>query len=263
MRIAFASARSAPGVTTAMLAFASAWPGEVLLAEASEDGGALAARFGLRLEPGMTTLVAAIRHDADAAVLAAHTQPLPDTEERLTALVGPSTPEAAHLLLRNSGERLAGLLRTLDQTVFIDAGRLPVSPAAAPLLVDVDRTVLVARPRVEELQTLAHRLPALRDIGIDPEVLLVGSKPYGVDDVAGVLDVPVIGALADDRPAADALAGVGSGRRLGRSLLLRSAASLVDRLMASVPATPARTPESGEPVTWTSSAVWSGAGGDR
>lgn len=263
MRIAFASARSAPGVTTAMLAFASTWPGPVLLVEASEDGGALAARFGLRLEPGMTTLAAATRHDADASVLAAHTQALPGTDGRISALVGPSTPEAAQLLLRNSGERLARLLAAVDGTVFVDAGRLSVAPAAAPLLAGADRQVLVVRPRVEELQTLAHRLPVLRDQGIDPQVLLVGSEPYGVDEVAATLDVAVLGALADDRTAADALAGVTGGRRLARSLLLRSAASLVDRLLAPSPPRPTGPTSSSTPAAWTSSPVGTGQGGDR
>jgi hypothetical protein len=232
MRIAFAAARSSPGVTTAMLALASVWPGKVLLVEASEDGGALAARFGLRLEPGLTTLAAAIRNDATVGALDQHTQTLPDTRGRLVALVGPATPESAQLLLRTAASRLSDLLRAVDGAdVFIDAGRLAPSSAAGPLLADADRTVLVARPRVEELQTLAHRLPLLRDAGIEPEVLLVGSRPYGPDDVAASVGVPVIGSLAVDRKAAEALGGAGASGRLGRSVLLRSAASLVPLLM--------------------------------
>ncbi len=243
MRIAFAAARSAPGVTTAALALASVWPGRVLLVEASEDGGAIAARFGLKLEPGATTLAAAIRHAPDPVVLWSHAQPLPATEERVVALVAPPAAEAAQMLLRTAGDRLARLLdRVEGATVFVDAGRLPPSPAAAPLIAGADRFVLVARPRVEELQALGQRLPVLRELGADPQLLLVGRHPYGPDEVASTLGCPVLGVLADDRAAADALAGVVPARRLRRSPLLRSATTLVDRIL-SAPSAPKPMPD--------------------
>jgi len=265
MRIAFASARSSPGVTTAVLALASAWQGKVLLVEASEDGGALAVRFGLRLEPGLTTLAAAIRHDADAATVPAHVQVLPGTDGRLEVLVGPPTPESAHLLLRNAGDRLATTVAQLvDRSVLIDAGRLPAQPAALPFLTGADRVVLIARPRAEDLQTLALRLPTLRELGIQPRLVLVGDVPYKPDEIAATLGITVIGVLADDRSAADALAGVGASRRLDRSRLLRSAASMLSRLMAPEAAT-ATTPQApiGAPDDWTSASVWAGKAAGR
>lgn len=257
MRVAFASARSAPGVTTATVAFASVLAGRVLIVEASEDGGVLAARYGLTLEPGVTTLAAASRHDPDPSLLWAHTQALPDTDDRIVALVGPPAAEAAQLVWRTGGERLAGMLADIDDVaVLIDAGRLPPSSAAAPLIAKADRLVVVVQPRVDQLQALTHRLPALRDLADDLDVLLVGDQPYGPAEVATTLDVPVLGVLADDRAAADALAGVGSARRLGRSLLLRSAASLVGRLEGSTPIQATRpTPDMPPTSTWTAQIV--------
>lgn len=233
MKVAFAAARSSPGVTTAMLACASVWPGKVLLVEVSEDGGALAARFGLGVEPGLTTLAAASRHtsngDGAAGLLAEHVQPLPGTD-RIGALVGPTSLEPAQALLRTAADRLAGLLDQTDADVLIDAGRLTAAPLAGPLLAQADRLVLVVRPRLEELTALAHRLPHLTGLGPPPQLLLVGDRPYGPDEVADTLGVGVVGVLADDVGAAEALAAAGPVRRLTRSPLLRSAAGVVDAL---------------------------------
>lgn len=234
MRVVLAAARSSPGVTTAMLACASVWPGRVLLVEACEDGGALAARFGRPVEPGLTTLAAASRHatssDARADLLSQHLQPLPGTE-RIVALVGPVSLEPAQALLRTAASRLADLLVDADDDVLIDVGRLPAAPLARPLIQQADRLLLVVRPRVEELTALANRLPHLRALGPAPQLLLVGQQPYGPVEVADTLGVPVLGVLAHDPRAADALAAVASSRRLGRSQLLRTAGGIVDGLL--------------------------------
>ena len=116
--------------------------------------------------------------------------------------------------------------------MLVDAGRLPATPLAAPLLEGADRLLLVVRPRVEELTALAHRLPHLTGLGPPPQLLLVGDRPYGPTEVTDTLGVPVLGVLAHDADAADALAAA-SSRRLGRSPLLRSAAGVVDQLAHS------------------------------
>jgi MinD-like ATPase involved in chromosome partitioning or flagellar assembly len=230
VRVVFASARSSPGVTTSMLACASVWPGRVLLVEASEDGGALAARFGLSFEPGLTTLAAALRHERTAADLAAHSQPLPGTDERLVALVGPSATEQAQVLLRAVASRLERVLCETDETVLIDVGRVSGAPLVAPLIASADRLVLVARPRIEELQALAQRLAVLARLGPAPELLLIGERPYGPAEIGATLGCPVLGVVAHDPAAADALAAVAAIRRLGRSPLLRSAVGVVEQL---------------------------------
>ena len=254
MRVVFAAARSSPGVTTAMLACASVWPGRVLAVEAAEDGGGMAARFGLPPEPGLTTLAAAIRHHPDPHALQPHVQPLPGTDGRITALVGPAAVEVAQPLLRAVAGRLAALLDTAEETVLVDTGRLGPAAAAGPLIDRADRLLLVARPRVEELHTLAQRLPALRELGPAPELLLVGDTPYGPDEIAATLGCPVAGVLACDPTAAEALGGTAAWGRLRRSLLLRTAASLVDQLTdTTTPAARPAPPVQGEPaVRWSS-----------
>lgn len=229
------SARGACGVTTAMLAVASVWPGSLLLVEADESGGVLAARFGLAAEPGVTTLAAAARHDAAATSLDEHAQPLPGTDGRLRVLVGPATPEAAQPLWRTAATRIDALLAEVDVPVLVDVGRLLPSPAVAPLIARADRLVVVARPRADDLQAVAQRLPAMSALGPTPELLLVGDRPYHPQEVAGTLRCRMVGELADDRPAAEALAGTVSTRRLGRSLLLRTAVGLVEQLHGDPP----------------------------
>src|SRR5688572_10390884 len=64
------SVRGAPGVTSWSLLLASAWPSprtDRVVLEADADGGVLAARYGLGVEPGVAALVAAARrHDPRA-----------------------------------------------------------------------------------------------------------------------------------------------------------------------------------------------------
>ena len=233
-----------------MLACASVWPGPVLLVEASEDGGALASRFGLGFEPGLTTLTAALRHERTTTDLVSHCQPLPGTDERIVALVGPPATEQAQVLLRSVAARLDGVLtETDDETVLVDVGRLNAAPLAAPLIASADRLVLVARPRVEELQALSHRLDGVARIGPPPELLLIGDRPYGPAEIAATLGCPVVGVLAHDPGAADALAAVAAVRRLGRSPLLRTAAGVVQRF------TQPRTPPAPTRRQWSSGTV--------
>lgn len=238
--LAFATARSSPGVTTAMLACASVLPGQVLLVEAADDGGVLAARFGLADQPGLTTLAAAIRHaeTSDVDTLWSHTQPLPGTDGRIAALISPSAPEPAQMLLRTVAPRLSRLLASAEATVLVDCGRLAVHPTAAPLIVGCERLLLVARPRIEELLALANRSAELVGMGPSVGLLLVGEQPYDAREVAGALGLPVLGVLAHDPQAADTLAAVAPSRRLDRCDLLRSAVPIVQELTGKRPPAP-------------------------
>ncbi len=98
-----------------------------------------------------------------------------------------------------------------------------------------DAVLVVARPRLEELQLLPARLRALRSTVRRVGVLLVGEGPYSSVEVASALDVEVVGVLANDPRAAAALSGEGWGAGLGRSLLLRSARQVVEALGAWIP----------------------------
>jgi hypothetical protein len=233
--VAFVAARSAPGVTTAALACATSIDGPVLIVEASEDGGSLGPRFGLPFEPGLGSLAAAARHGMQPPMVAAHCQALPGTDGRVQVLVGPASCETAGPLLAAVGSPLAAALRQLEEfgTVLVDAGRVASRPVIGPLLAAADELLVVVRPRLDELQCLLQRLAAFDQLGPPPRLVLVGERPYPPREVEATLGRPVAAVLADDRAAAEALAGVGAHRRVERSALLRSAARLAATLPGS------------------------------
>ncbi len=230
MKVAFASLRSAPGVTTALVAISASWGRPLLLVEASDGGGSLAPRLGLTNEPGMTTVLAAGRNGT-AGKLGEHAQAFSGSDSDVHVLVGPPSAEAAEQLIRMSSAAIGQLVA--DQAahdVFVDLGRLSPSLPWQPIAAACDRLIVAMRPRVEELQAALHRLPLLRAAGLDPEVVLVGERPYGAKEVSETIGVDVLGVIADDRKSADALAGIGTRRRLERSPLIVSASALAERL---------------------------------
>lgn len=221
MIFAFGSAKSGP-VTTSVLALAATWPDgqPPVVLELDPAGGDLAVWFGLRCEPGLVTLAAAARRGVGAA-LRDHTQTLPGG---IPVVVAPPSAEQAGAALRALGDRLHQLLLAEPAGVLVDCGRLSPSPIVDALLGQAASPTLVARPGAQEVAHLGSRVAALRESGVGARLLLVGSRPYGAEEVATVLDTSVLGVLADDAEGARGLAGHPVGARaLQRSALLASA----------------------------------------
>jgi MinD-like ATPase involved in chromosome partitioning or flagellar assembly len=224
------AARSSPGVTTAALLLAGCLEGAMLI-EADPDGGVLQARFGLDREPNLATFAAASRNGTFAH-LEAHALTLPGG---LPALTGPASAEAAVATWQAAGTTLAAALRAAagQRTVVVDAGRLtPTAPTSA--LLDVaDLVIVVARPVLEDLHALAHRRDTLAGSQRPVQLLVVGERPYGADEIRERLGMPVLGVLPHDPRAAGALSGSStplSTRWLRRSPLARSARDIAGRL---------------------------------
>lgn len=229
--IAFGSIKASPGVTTTVLALASVWSSErsLLIVEADPDGGDLAVRVGLHAEPGLTSLAAAGRRSATAAQGDQHVQRLPGGPR---ALLGPPDAEQAIRALEMIGDGL-GLSGREDRDVLIDCGRLRPQSPAATFVAQAEIVVIVARPRLDELQHLRARVDQLTASGAQVRLLLVGDKPYPPDEVAHALAVPILGVLPVDPAAAAILNGLGGRRtRLERSPLLRHARDIVEALAA-------------------------------
>ena len=240
--LAFGSVKASPGVTTTLLALAAVWPEEraLLIVDADPDGGDLAARTGLGVEPGMASLAAAGRRSLEHADIERHTQALPGG---IPALVGNPDPEQASRELDLVGQRLAEVFPAESPDVLVDCGRLRASSPALPLASRAYATLVVCRPRVDELQHVRAQLGRLADQGVRAAVLLVGEKPYSANEVETALGCEVVGVVADDAVTAAALAGRG-GRpsAVARSLLMRSARSLAERLVATAVPEPPRLP---------------------
>ena len=159
--VAFGANRSAPGVTTAVLALGAVWARDgrqPLVVEADPDGGVLVARFGLNAHPNLTELAGRSRAGLRPTDAWDHAQALPGG---LNAVVAHPSAEQTHAALRAGAARIGEHLAGLDHTdVLLDAGHLgPASPSLA-LLDSAALTVLVLRPRLDEITALAQRLPA-------------------------------------------------------------------------------------------------------
>lgn len=240
---AFASVKSSPGVTTTVLAAATVWPTPVLVAELGVDGGVLAARHEeVAVDTGLLSLSVALR--SGPVNVAAHTQGLAGTDDHVRVLAGPPGAESAVAVQRSIGTRLGDCLAGAGRDVLIDAGRLGVDGVPTPLAEAADGLVVVARPIVEDLAAVKSRWDVISSWHRNVAVLLVGTDPYGPDDVAANIGCRVLGAVAHDPKAAEALAGQTSLRHLRRSGLLRSAAGIVGHFAAPVATSTSESPPS-------------------
>lgn len=231
------SAHGSPGVTTTSVALVGVWPEgrRVLLVEADPWGGMLAARLGLSDHPGLVSLAAAARHGLDEGLVWRHAQQAADG---VAVIVAPPSPEHARSALGDLAGPLAAWCGAQDAVdVVADCGRLTSDPESLPLLRRADRVLMVVRPTVDQLRPAALRFESLDGLGVEASLLLVGDGPYGPEEVEESLGVPVTGSVAWDPPAAVTLGG-GGGRDVRRSPLVRSAASLADRLTVTQPAEP-------------------------
>lgn len=230
--VALMSHRGAPGVTTAALAIAAAWPTtpgrRKVLIEADPAGGVIAVRYGIGVEPGLVSLAAAMRSEPDPDTLSGHTQTLPGG---LDVIVAPDNPVAVDAALAHAGRRLIRWLTERDDVdVIIDLGRASTD-SAAPILADATALLVVARPDAEQLVPAAHRLAALArpDVGW----LLIGDRPYTAADVVDAYGYPVLGVIADDRRGVAAMENGAGGSALKRSLLARSAGQVASSIAAA------------------------------
>lgn len=234
--VVFGSARSAPGATTLSVAVA-AWFDRGVLVEADPDGGVLAVRHRLGRDPGLVTLAAGQLPASET--LLDHAQRLPGG---LPVVVAPESAERSTHLWRTAG---GALVRTLaaeaDLDVVVDAGRLGPSSPALALVPHAALTVVVARPTAEQLLAAADRVRALRAVSDGVVIALVGDGPYTAREVAGELGCEVVGTVAHDDRAAEALTGGHGGRSFVRSPLVRSARALAEEIATrtGIPPAPA------------------------
>lgn len=231
MLVVCASLSGAPGVSSMAVGMAARWPQQpALLLEADPSGGVLAARFGLAQQPGLASLAAQMRH-GDAGDMAAHAQRLPLGCDVVT---GPGSAETAAGAIAILAAHADTALRALAPVVVADAGRLYLGSPATPLLAAADAVLLVTTPSIEDIDHLDARMPTLRDTARWGRlgVVLTGKGPFGRDEVAERLGVPVVGDLPRDRWGAAALAGRMTGRGWARTRLARATHELADWLTA-------------------------------
>ncbi|GAA0608783.1 hypothetical protein HPO96_30855 [Kribbella sandramycini] len=241
-----AAAKGSPGVTTAAVALAGAWPGDPILADLDPAGGDIALRYrdqaGVPLdsERGLLSLGAAVRRGSTEVQLADHVQMLSGGLEVLVGVTSPSQVQG----LGPAWQHLARLFRSVPgRDVIADCGRLMPGSATVPVLQNADALLLIARPTVEGLSHLREWIRGFSEVlrlgtydAVPVGVALIASyrDTHVVGEVQAILDrarlqATVLGVLAEDVKAAAAIRA-GAGRKARASLLVRSAADLTERL---------------------------------
>lgn len=243
MLVAVAAAKGSPGVTTTARVLASVWPNDVVLADCDPAGGDIAlvgrGSGGTVLDPdrGLLSLAADARHGLANGALTEHLQEL---DGGLPVLCGVGSPEQVTAIGPVWPTIATAFAQAPGMDVVVDCGRVTAGTPVLPVLNAADVVLFVVRPRLEGYAHLRERLRWLatvqRGLVSTPAVAVVLIAEGRAKDSAGDLGrllahdgmpVPVLGPLADDSRAADALAAR-MDRGIGRSLLVRSARLLVD-----------------------------------
>jgi len=214
--VAVTSLHGAPGASTLALELAlhvgrvAAGPA-VLLLEADPDGGVLAARHGLKLQPCLTDLCSVARRSLDESVLRQHCQSF---AEGVEVVVAHPSAEATSAALRAGAAQIAGVLGRVEADVVVDPGRFRPGSPASRLLDIADQLVVVLRPELADVMVVLHGLEAMRERTV---LVLAGSSPYSPRQVAEVTGMEVVAVLGEARKrrAADPLVPLASRLGLG------------------------------------------------
>ena len=229
--IAMGGVKHAPGATTLAVAMVGLATGRAaFLIEADPQGGDVAARAGLPLDPGLLSLAAAARRGLTPQLLNAHTQRLANGA---TALLAPSSPNHSRAALTGLRGQIADLIAHRPGVTIVDVGRWEPRSGAAEMSLSADLALVVFRPTVEGVEHVRTRLEALPKMRT--MFVALGERPYRATEVSSALGGAPVHAIADDRRAAE-LAGAGApfDRWLRRTAYARSVAALLDALAPTI-----------------------------
>ena len=252
--ISVVSLKGSPGVTTAALALATAWPAQPrLLAELDPAGGDLGVRLALPTGRGLAGLATASRRPESRQSVWPFAHELAGG---LWVLPAPPGAEQASACLRTLAtvgvlHQLAGNATAGQAVMIADCGRLDLASPAGQAGVLAGVVLVAARPHLSDLAHVAGRLDAIRQqAAVTGLVLITGAgsrrldPAYPPDEISQALDAPVLGNLpADPRGAALLTAGREQQTRAGRRLpLMRAARALADAVAGHLPPASAAAP---------------------
>ena len=224
--------------TTTTVALASAWPAssEALIVEADPEGGDLAAWFDIPVMPSLSTVVTST-FDTSWSEIDRHTR-LAASGLRLIP-APPSVAEARHAVAESARSLAPALAALRAPIAIVDAGDVPHSPAAHPLVASAAVSVVVhrqwsqsARAAAVRLQRLADQVDAMATSSTRLVVAVIGNDPFDFDQIEAFLadsvgSVPLVGLPVDGLTAAVYAGRTGvSARRLARLPLARAARHL-------------------------------------
>lgn len=220
MVVAVVSAKGSPGVTSAALAL-TAVADSGLLVELDPSGGSVECWTGAVGEPGLIRVASGLRRSVDPEQLLGHAVEVPPGG---WSVLAPTAGGLAESTISNLGARLVSALAGWDRTVVVDAGRWSPSQATAERIRGCEAVAVVCAPTVEGTEAARWLVDPLEAVATGPVVLLpVGDRPYGPEEVAAAVGVPVAGPLAWDPRGLRVLVSSGAGRGWARTALARSA----------------------------------------
>jgi hypothetical protein len=227
---ALVSAGGSPGVTTAAMALALAWPSSAIVAECDPSGGDILAGLLTGHVPaslGLMEHAIEAGRDGYAAARALGDQLIPlDADGTRKLLPGLTDPRQA-AGLASAWPAVAATLAAQHADVIADCGRLDAGPGQPNAILTTARTVaLVMRPTIRQVWSALSRVEILTQLGVSSRLalLLTGPGTHSAREVAQALGIPVAAALPDDARSAAMLSdGVGGERSLSSGSLLRSA----------------------------------------
>lgn len=240
--VSLVSCSGAPGTTTVAVAAAAALlttdADEPVLVELAASGGVVGGWYDLPSEPGLTSLALAIGGEPPNVL--AHAQELPGG---LPVVVAPPSGSKTGKLVAARSRSLADYLYRLPATVVVDCGRIGADTPLRPVLESSSLVGVVVRPTRENFRLAATTITELNErVGVPLPAgwVLVGSSPWPADQIISQYGLPILSTMAEDRPGAEAVAGL---RRLRRhSPLARSAQSFADDVVKHLRVAPAEAP---------------------
>lgn len=211
--IAVASLNGSPGVTTAALALAAAWPKtpSPMVVECDPSGGDIAARWRLHARPGLTDVAAAAAEfGADGPeALDEGVQTIEVCGAAVRVVCAAPGGAGVRLALPQLAGAGAKVLDPPDAWTITDLGRLDWGSVAWPLVAAADATLLIVNGSLAGVAHLRSRITDLRQAEALGARLAVAVAPgtYTPGEVADLLlaadvNLDVLGPLGRFEPIA-------------------------------------------------------------
>ena len=163
----------------------------------------MAAVAGWAAEPSLMTLAAAARRNGETRLIWEHCQQLPGGSSVVAAPASSDQTRTALELL----EELLTQLSELDVDVLVDCGRLPPDSPTWGMWDSVERKIVVVRPRIGDLQSLATWLEVHDEMNDELACVAIGDGAYPDREIAEALGLEVLARVPWDPGAAEALFG--------------------------------------------------------
>ncbi len=230
MIVTLSSVRGAPGVSSWTLLIAAAWPGgegcvpQRVVLEADLDGGVYGARYGFGVDPGVSSLAAAVRRERDVSELDL-AEVGRHVAENVWLVPGPESAEQAHAVWGSpsTADAVADAAAADRRVWLVDAGRCRPGAANYPLVERAELAVLLCRPTAADLVQAPSRIAVLQRSARSVGVLVTGKCDYPTSELADFLGTRLVWQAPDGKDLVGLSGAVLSSRRARHNWLWRAA----------------------------------------